>query len=65
MEVKNPGLALPLQMGVGFRRMKDWSECLEVERNSGRVSGAWLFRAARHEPRIFNPNRPALTRQQG
>jgi len=27
--------------------MKDWSECLEVERNPGRVSGAWLFRGTR------------------
>jgi len=27
--------------------MKNWSECLEVERNPGRVSGAWLFRGTR------------------
>ncbi len=27
--------------------MKDWSECLEVERNPERVSGAWLFRGTR------------------
>lgn len=30
-----------------FARMKDWSECLEVERNPERVSGAWLFRGTR------------------
>lgn len=27
--------------------MKNWSECLEVERNRQRVSGAWLFRGTR------------------
>lgn len=27
--------------------MKDWSECLEVERSLGKVSGAWLFRGTR------------------
>ena len=27
--------------------MKDWSECGEVERLAGKVSGAWLFRGTR------------------
>ena len=27
--------------------MKDWSECKEVERFPGKVSGAWLFRGTR------------------
>jgi len=37
----------PALKWVSYRRMKDWSECLEVERNPGRVSGAWLFRGTR------------------
>ncbi len=27
--------------------MKDWSECSEVERRPGLVSGAWVFRGTR------------------
>ena len=27
--------------------MKDWENCDAVERHSGRVSGAWLFRGTR------------------
>ncbi len=27
--------------------MKDWSECPVVERNPGKISGAWLFRGTR------------------
>jgi len=27
--------------------MRDWSECREVERCPGKVSGAWLFRDTR------------------
>ena len=27
--------------------MLDWSECPAVERNPGRVSGAWVFRGTR------------------
>ena len=27
--------------------MLDWSQCLEVERVPGKVSGAWIFRGTR------------------
>ncbi len=30
-----------------FTIMIDWSTCPEVERNPGRVSGAWVFRGTR------------------
>lgn len=27
--------------------MSDWAECGEVERNAGKVSGAWVFKGTR------------------
>ncbi len=27
--------------------MLDWSQCAEVERNPGKVSGAWVFKGTR------------------
>ena len=36
--------------------MKEWSECREVERNPGRVSGAWLFRGTRVPVRALFEN---------
>jgi uncharacterized protein (DUF433 family) len=27
--------------------MRDWGECLEVERAAGKVSGVWLFQGTR------------------
>jgi len=32
---------------VYFDLMLDWAQCSAVERNPGKVSGAWLFRGTR------------------
>ncbi len=36
--------------------MMDWSECPAVERNHGKVSGAWLFRQTRVPVRALFEN---------
>jgi len=36
--------------------MLDWSQCLEVERVPGKVSGAWLFRGTRVPVRALFEN---------
>ncbi len=36
--------------------MLDWSECVEVERVTGRVSGAWVFRGTRVPVRALFEN---------
>jgi hypothetical protein len=40
--------------GVDSQLMRDWSECPEVERCRGKVSGAWLFRAPASRSRRFS-----------
>jgi uncharacterized protein (DUF433 family) len=37
-------------------RMLDWSDCQEVERVKGKVSGAWVFRGTRVPVRALFEN---------
>ena len=50
------GIALRQRVGYASLMTGDWESCLEVQRDSGKVSGAWVFKGTRVPVRALFEN---------